>query len=84
MHDLVKNVKFKKYSNQFQRKLKEDRLRIRNKNRLIISAEKSSNHFIVTKADYDDLLAKEVHKRYKRASNAEFESIGDLLCSDTL
>ena len=75
LHDLVKNVKFRKYSNQFQRKLKEDRLRIMNENRLIISADKSSNHFSVTKADYDDLLAKEVHKHYKRASNAEVESI---------
>lgn len=77
LHDLVKNVKFRKYSNQFQRKLKEDRLRIMNENRLIISADKSSNHFSVTKADYDDLLAKEVHKHYKKASNAEVESIRD-------
>ena len=32
MFDLVRNIEFKKFSNAFQRKLKEDRIRINNEN----------------------------------------------------
>ena len=44
LYDIVKNVKFRKFSNTFQRKLKEDRIRIKNESKLIIPADKSSNY----------------------------------------
>ena len=75
LYDIVKNVKFRKFSNTFQRKLKEDRIRIKNESKLIIPADKSSNYYKLTKSENDELLAKEVHKHYKKASEAEVDSI---------
>ena len=46
-----------------------------NENRVIVPADKSSNHYCVPKDEYDDLLAKEVHKHYRKATNEEVESI---------
>ena len=56
LYDLVRNVTFKKFSNAFQRKLKSDRMRIRNENRLIVPADKSSNFYGLEKYDYDELI----------------------------
>ena len=75
LYEMVKHVEFRKFSNEFQRKLKEDRVRILNENRVIVPADKSSNHYCVPKDEYDDLLAKEVHKHYRKATNEEVESI---------
>ena len=75
LFDLVKKVQFRKYSNAFQRKLKEDRLRISNVRNVIVPADKSSNHYEVHIDDYKELLSKEVHKHYKKAEDADVNDI---------
>ena len=77
MFDLVRIIKFKKFSNAFQRKLKEDRIRINNENSVIVPADKSSNYYRVDKGDYDNLLSKEVHKFYRKATDEEIRKITD-------
>ena len=47
MYDLVRNIKFKKYSNEFQRKLKDDRMKIMNETKVIVPADKSTNFYKV-------------------------------------
>ena len=75
LYNLVRNVEFKKFSNSFQRKLKEDRNRIVSEPNMIVPADKSSNHYSVSKDDYDELVAKDVHKHYKKASENDINSI---------
>ena len=75
LYDLVKNIRFRKYSNSFQRQLKEDRNKILNETKIIVPADKSSNFYKITKDEYDTLISKEVHKFYKKATNEEVSSI---------
>ena len=77
LYDLVRNVTFKKFSNAFQRKLKSDRMRIRNENRLIVPADKSSNFYGLEKSEYDELILKEIHKHYKKATDDEVRDIAN-------
>ena len=75
MYDLVRNIKFKKYSNEFQRKLKDDRMKIMNETKVIVPADKSANFYKVEKEDYDNLISKEIHKLYKKATTEEVNKI---------
>ena len=75
LYDLVKKVKFRKFSNAFQRKLKDDRMRMLNVRNVIVPADKSSNYYEVEVNDYKELLGKEVHKHYKKADSAEVNDI---------
>ena len=75
MYELVRNIKFKKYSNEFQRKLKDDRMKIMNETKVIVPADKSANFYKVEKEDYDNLISKEIHKLYKKATTEEVNKI---------
>ena len=75
LYDIVRNVKFKKYSNAFLRRLKDDRERIRSEDKLIIPADKSSNYYSVGKTDCNELALKEIHKHHKKASENEIKDI---------
>ena len=65
LYDLVKNVKFRKYSNSLQRDLKQDKVKIANEPKLIIPADKTSNFYKLEKKDYETLLSKDIQKHYK-------------------
>ena len=43
MFDLVHNIKFKPFTNEFQEKLKSDKAKIEKSNELIIKADKTNN-----------------------------------------
>ena len=43
MHDLIQNVKFRKVDNEFQKTLKQDVSTIRNSDKVIVAADKSTN-----------------------------------------
>ena len=75
MYDLVRNIVFRRYSNVFQRKLKESRLMIMNEPKVIVPADKSSNFYKVSKEDYDNLISKDIHKLYKKATEEEVKKI---------
>ena len=66
LYDLVVNVKFKKYSNEFQAKLKEDIRKIANESKMFIAVDKTTNFYKVTKEKHDELLKKEINKDYKK------------------
>ena len=75
LYDLVKNVKFRKYSNSLQRDLKQDKVKIANEPKLIIPADKTSNFYKLEKKDYETLLSKDIQKHYKKADENEVENI---------
>ena len=53
LYDLTKNIKFRNFSNSFQDKLKDDTKKIKNEADMIIAADKTSNFYKVSKADYE-------------------------------
>ena len=62
--DMVKNIKFKERHSAFQSKLKSEIATIKNEGKLIVSADKTSNHFKMDVPDYNKLVEKEVNKDY--------------------
>ena len=63
---LVRDVQFRRYTNEFQEKIKEDIRTIRETQELIIEADKTSNKYKLSEPEYKQLLMKDVHKDYKK------------------
>ena len=75
LYELVKNIKFRKYTNDLQKVLKKDKVKITTETKVIMPADKSSNFYKVDKNDYKDLLDKEIQKKYKKASEDDERNI---------
>ena len=67
LYDLIIGIKFRKYSNQFQKKLKEDIKNISEEEKMLIAADKTTNYYKVDKAKHKELLMKHINKDYKKA-----------------
>ena len=72
---LIQNVKFRDYSNEFQEKLKKDRNTINDEPKVFIKADKTSNYYKAQKKTYEDLVTKEVHKCYKKATQNDLNQV---------
>ena len=72
--ELTKNINFKDHRNNFQNKLKKDVKDVEKENRLIISADKTSNYYKIEKEAYDDLLQKSITKDYKKSTEESFKN----------
>ena len=73
--ELAKNVKFRRHSNQFQNKLKEDLKNIKNESKVIIAADKTRNHYKIEKEEYKELLQNNITKEYKKSNDKLVEKI---------
>ena len=60
--DLVKHVEFEDKPNHFQNQLKAEKRDIEKEKKLIIAADKTTNHYKMEADDYLELLEKNVHK----------------------
>ena len=65
MMDMIKNLEFKRVSNQFQSNLRNDIKQIHRSNKLFVSADKSRNIYKVSKASYERMMHENVTKTYK-------------------
>ena len=68
LKDLIHDVKFRKHSNEFQEKLKRDRNMLNEDPRVYTKADKTSNYYRLSKEQNDNLIKKEIHKGYKKAT----------------
>ena len=68
MVQLFRDVEFNKQSNEHQEKLKKDISKISKETRMYVSADKTSNLYLVKPDRYKELLQKNVHKEYKKSS----------------
>jgi hypothetical protein len=75
LYDLVVKVEFKKHSNEFQEKLKEDIKNIAKESKMFIAADKTTNFYKVTKEKHDELLKKEINKDYKKTDETNVRNI---------
>ena len=70
-NDLVKlsqNLKFRKRSNPFLTTLKREINKISDQKKLIVSADKTTNKYLVPLDEYMKILDKEIQKNYKKES----------------
>ena len=77
LHNLVSNIQYKESakSTDFQRKIHKEIQEIRGDQRLFVPADKSSNYYKMAPATYQALLAKAVHKDFKKAKEGEEQQI---------
>ena len=72
---LLRNIKFRKRSNPFLAKLKDEIKKINKQKNMIIPADKTSNNYLVPPTQYEKLLAKEVQKDYKLESEINVRNV---------
>ena len=65
---LLQNIRFRRRSKPFLTALKQEIKKINQKEELIIPADKTSNHYLVPADKYKELVDKEIHKKYKKAT----------------
>ncbi len=75
MLNLVQNIKFKRQSKPFLNKLRNDTSTIKDDKKLFISADKTTNFYKVTHADYNKLMDDNISKSYKKASKSTEKNI---------
>ena len=63
---IVKSVKFRSVSDNFQKKLKSDKLRIKKSNNTFIFADKAKNIYHMHPKDHQKLIKNSITKTYKK------------------
>ena len=65
--NLARNLQFKNTSNQFQKELKSDVVRIKNDQNVLVFADKTNNMYRLSKQEHEKLLKENISKTYKKA-----------------
>ena len=77
MMALIRDVEFRRFSNDFQERIKEDVRTIRDTQELIIEADKTSNKYKLPVPEYKRLLDKGIHKEYKKVAPQDLRRAND-------
>ena len=73
--NMIRNIEFRSVHNDFQAKMRSDIKNIKQSGKVIVSADKSSNLYKVSKADYETHLVNSITATYKKSSHEKVESI---------
>ena len=68
MFSIIQNVKFNKCQNEFQKTLTKDLNNIRSEDKVLVSADKTTNFYKLDAPSYDKLLDNAITKSYKKAN----------------
>ena len=72
---LVQTVKFRKRSNPFLEKLKEETKKIAAQKNLIIPADKTTNNYLVPPDKHKEMIGKEIQKNYRKENRNNVEEV---------
>ena len=76
MHQLVKNVKFRKYKpTTLQSTLRKDIKNMRNDEKMYVAADKTSNFYKMAPENYKTLLENNITKEYKKDNKRIVEKV---------
>lgn len=75
LYDVVKNLKFRKTKNNFQRTLNEDIKSIYSSNKTMTFADKTTNMYRLTKEEHEKLLTNAITSKYKKTNDKIKENI---------
>ena len=73
--NLAKNIEFRRNRSEFQTQLKTEVNTIKNVDKIIVAADKTSNHYKMTPEHYLELTGREVRKDYKKADDNHVKNI---------
>ena len=71
----MKNIEFLNQRNDFQDKLKTEEEAIKNEDKLMVAADKTTNFYKVDPEKYQELLEKEVTNDYKKENIQHIQKI---------
>ena len=74
---MVPDLKFKRFTNNFQQQLRKDINSMKSSNKLYVPADKTTNMYKVTPQEYDRLLTNSITKTYKKTNNNTKHLIND-------
>ena len=63
---LIENIQFRAVSENFFKKLNEDRNKIRSSDNLVVPPDKTQNYYEITKENYNKILHDKITKTYKK------------------
>ena len=66
---LVQNIRFRNTRNHFQKKIKKDIQLIKSSDKTVTFADKTTNLYRLTKAEYDHMINNAITSKYKKTSN---------------
>ena len=69
LYDIVKNVKFRPFSDDFQNKIKEHQDKIQNEDRIFVAADKTENFYLLEPREYKNLQEKNIQKEYRKSKD---------------
>ena len=65
----VQNIRFRRTRNHFQKKIQKDIQLIKSSDKTVTFANKTTNLYQLTKAEYDYMINNAITSKYKKASN---------------
>lgn len=68
MLTLTQNLEFRPYNNDFLSKLKTDIDKVKNEDKVLVKADKTTNYYKLEPNNYTDLLHRNITKNYSKAS----------------
>ena len=71
----MKNVEFKHINSNFQKKLKDERNFIQDQSKVIMAADKTTNHFLIDPKEYRKNVDKNVQKEFKKVTTKVVDDI---------
>ena len=75
MLTLIRNIEFKNSNCEFQNELSQDTKKIKEENKLLIAADKTTNFYRVDSTSYNQLLKSSITKSYKKAPTNSVDKI---------
>ena len=76
VYDVIKNIKFKERTNEFQKQFKENVIKkIDDCSKLLIKGDKSQNFHEIEVEKYDEIMKREIQKSHKKSSEQESKNV---------
>ena len=75
LYDLISKIKFSNTKSDFQKQLDKDIERLKSSKSVIVTADKTTNLYLVKKTDYDKLLKDNITANYKKAESTTKQQI---------
>ena len=75
MLNLVQNIQFKHPRKQFQKKLRNDSIKIKENQKVLIPADKTTNFYKLKPEQYNKLLEENINKSYKKTTKSTVNNI---------
>lgn len=76
--DMIRSIKFRNYNNPLQKRLQSDiRDKINKTDKLIVSADKTTNFYAMDKTNYENMLENNITQTYRKTSNSISKDINN-------